>query len=728
MVSPVFPSTPSSQSGFSAESHNCEIAPYESRLTIVGIAVSLLAAVMLARDLGGILVARLQGGNFGAVVEQVLFCTIIVFLVYGNLVYQIARLGYLRRRAGHRAATREEIEAAYDRDASPPLAVLVPAYREEPHVVRQTLMSAALLEYPNRHIVLLIDDPPEASDPAAQRNLEAMRRLPEEIEDALCRPAAKLAGEARMFRARLGKGGVDLHEETVRLARLYSAVAQWLEARAVQWQARDHIDSFFIERILLEPAREHRRTAAELSESTMADALPLERIERHYRRLAALFNVRLTSFERKRYTNLSHEPNKAMNLNSYIGLMGKRHRELAKDGNLHLVACAGGESGTVDIPDATYLVTLDADSMLLPKYALRLIHELELPANRDVAVIQTPYSSYPGATSPVERVAGATTDIQHIVHQGLTRHNATYWVGANALLRRAALDDIGELVEERGYKVWRFISDRTVIEDTESSIDLVRCGWRLVNYPDRLAYSATPADFGALLIQRRRWANGGLLILPKLMAYLLRRPLSRETFGEGFMRTYYLSSLAGVSLGVLILLLYPFEDSMRSLWLPLTALPYFLLYGRDLVQSGYRWIDLARVYSINLMLIPIHLGGVLLSLRQACTGRRTPFARTPKIAERTAAPPVYHLSIYAIIMYCGVNSMIDLGNGRWAHALFGFVNVIFFGYAVVRFMGIREFMEDLLACWRARRPRLVPPVGNAAVMSDGGTTRQLPRT
>ena len=36
----------------------------------------------------------------------------------------------------------------------------------------------------------------------------------------------------------------------------------------------------------------------------------------------------MTSFERKQYVSLSHEPNKAMNLNSYIGLMGGTYREV----------------------------------------------------------------------------------------------------------------------------------------------------------------------------------------------------------------------------------------------------------------------------------------------------------------------------------------------------------------------------------------------------------------
>ena len=63
------------------------------------------------------------------------------------------------------------------------------------------------------------------------------------------------------------------------------------------------------------------------------------------------------------------------------------------------------------------------------------------PASR---VAQTPYSSYPGSATRLERIAGATTDLQHIVHQGMTHYDATFWVGANAILRKRALEDIVE--------------------------------------------------------------------------------------------------------------------------------------------------------------------------------------------------------------------------------------------------------------------------------------------
>jgi cellulose synthase/poly-beta-1,6-N-acetylglucosamine synthase-like glycosyltransferase len=308
----------------------------------------------------------------------------------------------------------------------------------------------------------------------------------------------------------------------------------------------------------------------------------------------------------------------------------------------------------------------------------------------------------------LERVAGATTDIQYIGHQGFTRYAATYWVGANAMLRKRALDSIRVMESERGHLVPRYIQDRTVIEDTESSVDLIERGWTLHNYPERMAWSATPADFGALLIQRRRWANGGLLILPKLLRYLLRGDWRPRKIGEALLRTHYLVSIAAVNLGLLALLAWPFEESARQLWLPATALPYYIAYGRDLVQAGYRFGDLLRVYALNLLLLPVNLGGVLQSLRQALTGSKTPFARTPKVVERTVAPPIYLLSLYGLLALMAVSLVLDVALARWVHFTFILLNGGTLLYAVVRFVGFRASLADIDLQLGARFRRRTP--------------------
>ncbi len=160
-----------------------------------------------------------------------------------------------------------------------------------------------------------------------------------------------------------------------------------------------------------------------------------------------------------------------MNLNSYIGLMGGSYKEVETPMGTALVACAP-RSADLTVPDPDYVLTLDADSVLLPEYTVRILHLMEQSAHADVGVAQTPYSSYPGSATRIERIAGATTDLQHIVHQGMTHYDATFWVGANAILRKRALEDIVEIDYEGDWEIRRYIQDRTVIEDTESTIDL----------------------------------------------------------------------------------------------------------------------------------------------------------------------------------------------------------------------------------------------------------------
>jgi hypothetical protein len=142
---------------------------------------------------------------------------------------------------------------------------------------------------------------------------------------------------------------------------------------------------------------------------------------------------------------------------------------------------------------------------------------------------------------------------------------------------------------------------------------------------------------------------------------------------------------------------------MRGWWLALTAVPYYFLYGRDLVISGYRWVDWLRVWALNLLLIPVHLGGIFKSLHQAFTGHATPFVRTPKIARRTTAPPLYIVSALAILALCAASGVVDIVGWRligvlgrnWLHLGFAVLNGVLMAYAIVQFIGLRAVGEDL---------------------------------
>jgi cellulose synthase/poly-beta-1,6-N-acetylglucosamine synthase-like glycosyltransferase len=694
----------------------------EIRLTKLAISFTLFASVMAGFELVGILLEQLRASNWGSGIGQAIFLVIVALLIYGGLVYQFTRLIYFRRGLQHRVASRDELDRIYD-GIAPALTILVPSYMEDERVVYKTIMSVALQDYPNRRVTLLIDDPPVPRHVADRLQLSAMQKLPNRIEKLLAKPAQKFNSALADFQNRLERNGINSRQEAGNLANLYKEAAAWFEEQADHHEVVDHADVLFVKNILLRQRDDHVARAASLNrflQESVGD-ISKNRLLREYRWLAAIFSVEITSFERKRYENLSHEPNKAMNLNSYISLVGKSLRERQENGNCYLEEVSSSEPHFI-IPETDYFMTLDADSMVTSDYSLRLVHLMEQPGNERIAVAQTPYNTIPNAPGLLERIAGATTDIQYIIHQGFTGYNATYWVGANALLRKDALSDIATIIEERGYKITRYIQDRTVIEDTESTIDLVDCGWQLYNYPERLAHSATPPDFGSLIIQRRRWANGGLIILPKLLRMLALGPKTLNKAAEGFMRIHYLASITAVNAGLLILLAVPFTESIRTLWLPLTAVPYFLLYMRDLALIGYHKRDLFRVYSLNLLLIPVNLGGVLKSLQQAWKKEKIPFGRTPKVLGRTAALPLYIIVEYLLLAQWFFMASLDFLLGRWIHGMFAFGNASFLLYALHSLVGFKESKEDLLIgvrwWWRriTNNKEVSPLAGQMAVM------------
>jgi cellulose synthase/poly-beta-1,6-N-acetylglucosamine synthase-like glycosyltransferase len=695
--------------------------------TVAGLVVTLGAAVFTFLDIATILATWARTGAWGAAGAQVLFLLIVASLVYGSCVYHLARLGYLRRILDH-VPTGDAALASVYCEASPPLiTILVPSYMEDERIVRRTLLSAALQTYPRRRVVLLIDDPPAPARVRDAARLEGTRRLPVEMQRLLEVPRQVCARALEAFRQKRAANGIDITRERRRLASVHTEVAGWLERQASAYESFDHADRLFVELAFRTLARTYRVEAERLTAPLTADPRPsvnIEDIDVAYRRLVAQFDVELTSFQRKRYDNLSHEPNKAMNLNSYIALLGGTFRETVHDGKLYLERTADTDAD-LSVPASEFLLAVDADSILTPDYALRLVHVMREPGHENVAIVQTPYSAFPGAPSAVERIAGATTDIQCLIHQGFSRYDATYWVGANAVIRTAALGDIASYSIERGQRVVRFIQDRTLIEDTESTVDLLANGWRLSNYPGRLAFSETPADFGSLLIQRRRWANGGLIILPRLLRYVTSaRVAVRLRLAQAFMMAHYLTSLAAVNIGLLFVLAFSFEDSMRTLWLPLTAVPYYLLYARDLRFAGYRVGDVLRTYALNLVLIPVNLVGVMGSLYQAVVGSKAAFGRTPKVRGRTPVPAIYLLAELGIGLQWMVRALGDTLEHRPAHALLAAVNFGFLLYGLVTFIGVRNSLDDLLPGLRARLQTCLPPMPTRARLAHHRGARQ----
>jgi cellulose synthase/poly-beta-1,6-N-acetylglucosamine synthase-like glycosyltransferase len=664
----------------------------EWRITICCVFGTLIFGGFTLVDQLPILIEECAQGGWSDGIGHAFYLFLTAILIYGGVVYQLTRAFYIRRTSKTFKQLKQPLGATSRNSID--LTVLVPSFKEEYNTIYQTLMSAVFQEFVTKRLVLLIDNPPNPSDPEELKLLQLARGIPDEIRELL-NPMADYIQTQEQHISRLSSAD----DKSRLIAETFEACGNWFADQAAQTlntEQDSHTNRFFAMEVLLSRAYTCWEYAVKWEEGEkevgpMASAWDL---------MHSWFETEISSFERKTFENCTHAANKASNLNGYLSLMGNRWSVTSMNNgerHLHLEGSCDGHQVVeeFDVPDSPFVITLDADSLLLPYYAKRLTDDLNRPDFERVGVIQTPYSSIPGADGLLERVASATTDVQYIIHQGFTTWNATYWVGANALMRKEALEDIACSFEERGFKMKRYVQDRTVIEDTESTIDLLQSKWTLWNHPARLAYSATPPDFGSLLIQRRRWANGGLLILPKALSYLREKSGFIQRLKEGFLRLHYLVSITGVNIGLLLLLAFPMTDSVSSFWLPLTALPYFYLYGRDLRLMRYARNDVFRVYALNLLLIPVNIGGVLKSLQQALTRKKIPFSRTPKVTNRTPVLPSYILATLLIIVQWIFGAYWDFNNGYPSQGLFAAVNALILGYAVFIFIGAKDTVKDL---------------------------------
>ncbi len=668
--------------------------------------------------------------TWSTVLPMVVYLVIVAALSTSALAYLIARQGFLYRSSQHTRTTRVDLDAHFA-DGSPSLTVLVPSYREDTRVIRQTLLSAALQEYDDMSIVLLVDDPANPTTEDDRVLLDGALSLPWELNRLLAGPAAAARNLLAAFDNNTRGRWTANNDELTDLATAYSEAADSLDDIAATVVRVDHTDDFLADQVVGRLADEFRNVAAAIDVAAEQGVeFTVERARQLHLRLVRVFTARVSAFQRKRFASLSHEPNKAMNLNSYLSLMGGEYTISNRAGLTNLVPVTSGPKADLVVPRTDYVLTLDADSVLLPEYCLRLVHIMEQPENERMAVTQTPYSAFPGAPTRLERLAGATTDLQHRVHQGLTHYGATYWVGANAILRRTALDDIATTEIEHGIPVVRYIHDRTVIEDTESSIDLGSHGWTLFNYGERLSYSATPPDFGSLAIQRQRWADGGLIILPKLVNQWRSRKGSASpmTFTEYFLRLTYLSSIAWSSICLVLVLVFPFSETLLSPLVVLCAAPYFLAQADDLHDCGYHRRDVARIYGFNMVLLAINLAGTLRSIGQAITGSKIAFARTPKQQSRTRTRAPFIALPLALIGFSVYTVNKDLNAHRWWHAAFASLNASTTLWAVVSLIGVFAALGDLVTgavrfVYRDAAPHAAPrPVAvDWAVVLDRGT-------
>lgn len=158
-----------------------------------------------------------------------------------------------------------------------------------------------------------------------------MRNLPNSLQKEFNEAAYPFLQAKKGYLERKNSNKSKPQKETKLLIQLYKNAFRWFQNRmneyddsTIRKKLPEHTQTFMRNSFFKEWCNLHSKRISELEFLLTKGGADSYRIEKEFNRLVSLFNVNFSTFEGKKYVNLSHLPNKAMNLNSYIYLLGKR--------------------------------------------------------------------------------------------------------------------------------------------------------------------------------------------------------------------------------------------------------------------------------------------------------------------------------------------------------------------------------------------------------------------
>ena len=220
-------------------------------------------------------------------------------------------------------------------------------------------------------------------------------------------------------------------------------------------------------------------------------------------------------------------------------------------------AKAGNINHALPITGGDLVFMLDADHVPLPDALDAVVGYFD---DERVAIVQTPHEFYNHDSIQHYEVGRHEQSVFYsVICPGKDRHNAAFWCGSGALMRRSALLEIGGVATD------------TIAEDFHTTIKLHRAGWKSHYHDEVLLQGLAPHDLAAYLLQRDRWARGNLAVFTT--------PESPLRAGElkAIQRFSYFASLTSYLAGpVRLLMLVTLAAVVWTGQLPLTATPLTL--------------------------------------------------------------------------------------------------------------------------------------------------------
>jgi cellulose synthase (UDP-forming) len=368
-------------------------------------------------------------------------------------------------------------------------------------------------------------------------------------------------------------------------------------------------------------------------------------------------------------------------------------RYLTRPDNSH--AKAGNINAALGRTEGELVLMLDADHVPMPDALDAMVGYFD---DERMGLVQSPHDFF-NHDSVQHYVVGRHEQslFFRVVCPGKDRHGAAYWCGSAALIRRAALLDIGGVATE------------TIAEDFHTTIRMQRHDWRSRYHDEVLVQGLAPHDLDGYLLQRDRWARGNLAVftLPEspLRARELR-PLQRLSFFAS-LAAYLAPPMRLLLLLTLGLVLWTGELPMKvsavalaALWLPTVSLN---LGAGAALARGYMKVGETAHYELLTMEIYAR------ALRCAVWPSHTAFRVTPK--HGTGGGGIAAVRKLHLVLACGllvgagtVLRLLDLAGVGPLPDLPGIAALVVPLLGVIE---LRRILRTLRVVGRRRQRRLV---------------------
>jgi cellulose synthase (UDP-forming) len=368
-------------------------------------------------------------------------------------------------------------------------------------------------------------------------------------------------------------------------------------------------------------------------------------------------------------------------------------RYLTRPDNSH--AKAGNINAALPRTDGDLVLMLDADHVPMPDALDALVGYFD---DERVGLVQSPHDFFNHDSAQHYAVGRHEQSLFYrVICPGKERHEAAFWCGSAALIRRKALLEIGGVATE------------TIAEDFHTTIRMQRHGWRSHYHDEVLVQGLAPHDLDGYLLQRDRWARGNLAVftLPEspLRAHELR-PLQRLSYFIS-LAAYLAPPMRALLLATLGVVLWTGELPMKlsvvalaALWLPSVALN---LTAGSALARGFMRVGESTHYELLTMEVYTR------ALRCAVRPGRTAFKVTPK--QGTDGGGLQALAKLRLLLF--LTALLVGGTAMRLADLVGFgplPDLPGVAAAIVPLLGLielRRMMRTLISVGRRKQRRLV---------------------